>query len=716
MQKLLQSTFFSSKNKHNKTKTKNKNKEKQVPHLKDIHAPHNVHPSTNDGVLEKTSNQNISSSSNPIEEEKNHTPLNQLHGHIQFDENVFSNEEVKNKVMNEDTHNKVEDTEYRPKRPSLREAFSSNSFISARSKNSSTKNNILTRRGRSEERVSFRDDKSINSATSRGRSRNKSIFSKSRSRSRSRSRSSFLSNQSTVPSISSDEEEDANETDSSTKLNSSGSLLDLKRFFNPAIPKTRKKSHKYKQEQQHSASFKESPLYELNEHLKNLLQPTSTTTKQFPRFTKNRIVIYHDLKYLEEKYGTFTKHLGTGANGTVIQLTNRSTLQHYALKTFKYRIENETKLEYQKRCISEFLISSHLIHPNVIQTYDLFVNNANSSSSSSKYELSQIMEYCPFDFFNVVMSDEHKMSRRELFCSFKQLALGVNYLHSLGISHRDLKLDNCVMNEHGILKIIDFGSATIFKTKTKKSHMYLPDEQHEEEGYEVILSQSIVGSDPYLAPEVFNSETPGYNASLVDVWSLGIIFYALMLKKFPWKIPQVDQDRNFEFYCREDLAEKHDYVESAKKHEELMKEKKILIKRQHQQSNTRSSSPIASQSQPLQEQLVRIKLRHSYSTNTTLPRKSTHNDCSKYGQYRVMRRLPHASRPIISRMLKVNPDERATISDLLHDKWFRNIPYCRSSLKDNSYIRASGHHHILPGPASSQGSSSDATEPVRDSS
>jgi serine/threonine protein kinase len=71
------------------------------------------------------------------------------------------------------------------------------------------------------------------------------------------------------------------------------------------------------------------------------------------------------------------------------------------------------------------------------------------------------MEYAPYDLFAIVMTG--KMSREEIACSFLQILAGVTYLHGMGLTHRDMKLDNVVVNEHGIMKIIDFGSASMFK-------------------------------------------------------------------------------------------------------------------------------------------------------------------------------------------------------------------------------------------------------------
>lgn len=128
------------------------------------------------------------------------------------------------------------------------------------------------------------------------------------------------------------------------------------------------------------------------------------------------------------------------------------------------------------------------------------------------------MEFAPFDLFSVVMSG--KMCRPEIYCVFRQMCNGVEYLHEMGLAHRDLKLDNCVMTNDNVVKLIDFGTATVF---------HYPGKSH-------TPATGIVGSDPYLAPEVLNNEP--YDPRKTDVWSLAIIFLCMLLRRFPWKIPE----------------------------------------------------------------------------------------------------------------------------------------------------------------------------------
>jgi serine/threonine protein kinase len=138
------------------------------------------------------------------------------------------------------------------------------------------------------------------------------------------------------------------------------------------------------------------------------------------------------------------------------------------------------------------------------------------------------MEYAPYDLFSVVMSG--KMARPEIYCVFRQIVDGVNYLHKMGLAHRDLKLDNCVMTPDNIVKLIDFGTATVFHYPGKHQ----------------IPASGVVGSDPYLAPEVLQKDQ--YDPRLTDVWSVAIIFMCMILRRFPWKIPDYKSDMSFRLY------------------------------------------------------------------------------------------------------------------------------------------------------------------------
>ncbi|KAG7452599.1 Pkinase-domain-containing protein [Guyanagaster necrorhizus] len=222
--------------------------------------------------------------------------------------------------------------------------------------------------------------------------------------------------------------------------------------------------------------------------------------------------------HLSKKYGKWGRVLGSGAGGTVrlIKASTKNGGTIFAVKEFRPKRTGETEKEYQKKVTAEFCVGSTLKHRNIIETVDIV------SDHGHYYE---VMEYAPYDLFSVVMSG--KMCRPEIYCVFRQICDGVEYLHELGLAHRDLKLDNCVMTTHNVVKLIDFGTATVF---------HYPGKSH-------IPATGVVGSDPYLAPEVLSSDS--YDPRKSDVWSVAIIFLCMVLRRFPWKIPDPKQDPSF---------------------------------------------------------------------------------------------------------------------------------------------------------------------------
>ncbi|KAH9901052.1 hypothetical protein C8Q73DRAFT_637173 [Cubamyces lactineus] len=221
---------------------------------------------------------------------------------------------------------------------------------------------------------------------------------------------------------------------------------------------------------------------------------------------------------MSKKYGKWGKVLGSGAGGTVrlIKASSKNGGTIFAVKEFRPKRQGESEREYQKKVTAEFCVGSTLKHPNIIETVDIVTDHGHF------YE---VMEYAPYDLFSVVMSGN--MTRPEIYCVFRQICDGVEYLHSLGLAHRDLKLDNCVMTKDNVVKLIDFGTATVFHYPGKKT----------------TLATGIVGSDPYLAPEVLSQDS--YDPRKTDVWSVAIIFMCMVLRRFPWKIPDPKSDPSF---------------------------------------------------------------------------------------------------------------------------------------------------------------------------
>jgi hypothetical protein len=215
-----------------------------------------------------------------------------------------------------------------------------------------------------------------------------------------------------------------------------GSMSELKRFFRIGHKKDKDKR-------------KESPV---SSDKKEKIKSSKSGTMTPPLTDGAMSVPFADDHGLQSRYGKFGKVLGSGAGGSVRLMKRSSDGVTFAVKQFRARHSYESERDYNKKVTAEFCIGSTLHHGNIIETMDLVNEKGN-------YYV--VMEYAPYDLFAIVMTG--KMSREEVACCTLQILNGITYLHSMGLAHRDLKLDNVVVNEHGIMKIIDFGSAAVFR-------------------------------------------------------------------------------------------------------------------------------------------------------------------------------------------------------------------------------------------------------------
>lgn len=227
---------------------------------------------------------------------------------------------------------------------------------------------------------------------------------------------------------------------------------------------------------------------------------------------------------LLDKYNILGETIGEGASSKVVivSLKNDSN-KLYAMKVFhSNRVLPDSYDAHLRNIILEYSIGSILNQQNLIKTLDLLIDNSKRTSI-------MILEYAPIDFFDLVV--QKKMDKDESACYFKQLCHAIQYLHNLGIAHRDLKLDNCVVTKQGILKLLDFGSAVIFNDHYSSKGSAISNDH-------ITKCIGIVGSDPYLSPELLEPGCRHYDPRPVDIWALAIMYYSMILSKFPWKAPR----------------------------------------------------------------------------------------------------------------------------------------------------------------------------------
>ncbi|KAM5348031.1 hypothetical protein ACJ41O_007855 [Fusarium nematophilum] len=424
---------------------------------------------------------------------------------------------------------------------------------------------------------------------------------------------------------------------------SHGSMADLKRFF-------RKSGHHHHHKKRDSSPASIKP--------GTGTPPAARSTQQLP---------FGDDHGLSSKYGKLGKFLGSGAGGSVRLMKRKDDGTVFAVKEFRARHTYETEKEYNKKVTAEFCVGSTLHHGNIIETLDIL---------QEKGRWYEVMEYAPFDLFAIVMTG--RMSREEITCCFLQILNGVTYLHSVGLAHRDLKLDNVVVSDKGIMKIIDFGSAHVFKYPFET---------------DTVPAKGIVGSDPYLAPEVYDSKE--YDAVAVDIWSLAIIFCCMTLRRFPWKVPRMT-DNSFKLFAAEPTPG-HD-------------PKKLIVP--SKSTNDLTTTPARDF---LAEDEGKHKSHHDHHDrkedgNTTQAGATSDSKSATAtgekkevirGPWRILRLLPRESRHIISRMLEIDPKNRARMDEILQEPWVADTVICQQ-FDHGEVVPAENHTHILEPPANQQ--------------
>ena len=215
--------------------------------------------------------------------------------------------------------------------------------------------------------------------------------------------------------------------------------------------------------------------------------------------------------------------IGKGTFSIVKLGINKITNEKVAIKILKKKKmqKNKDKLRLER----EINILKRLHHINLIKIHKI-------SEESDNYFI--VMEYCENgELFNYIVAHE-RLSEEETAYFFYQLINGLDYIHHKNIVHRDLKPENLLLSQGNILKIVDFGL----------SNYYYPEEQ---------LLSTPCGSPCYASPEMVCGNK--YNGFKIDVWSCGIIIFAMICGYLPF------EDPNNEILFKKIMKCKVDYPE-----------------------------------------------------------------------------------------------------------------------------------------------------------
>lgn len=201
--------------------------------------------------------------------------------------------------------------------------------------------------------------------------------------------------------------------------------------------------------------------------------------------------------------------LGQGGFGSVHKGVHAETGVQVAIKF----VPKKTFREFSdlQRVFQEIQVLRNLRHPNIIRILDV---------ADCKAAICFIMEFAPGGELREYVQKYTSLSEDESRLHFKQIVLAVHYCHSRSIIHRDLKLENILLDAELKPKIVDFGLSDYVSSKER--------------------TVTDAGTEAYLAPEVYWGTSGDSDPYKIDVWALGVILYAMSQGRLPFHRPDAE--------------------------------------------------------------------------------------------------------------------------------------------------------------------------------
>jgi serine/threonine-protein kinase len=194
----------------------------------------------------------------------------------------------------------------------------------------------------------------------------------------------------------------------------------------------------------------------------------------------------------------YIEKIGKGAFGTVLLMQDQVVDERLILKFLNPNVSSDE--EMMKRFVHELRYSRMITHKNVIRIYDFL-------HLQGAYAIS--MEYFPSHTLSGEIPDNKPMDFKKALQFSMDMATGMAVAHQAGVIHRDLKPANILVNQEGLLKIVDFGVAAAASSG---------DTQLTKTGY-------VIGSPKYMAPEQILGKKVDEAA---DIYSIGVIMYEMV--------------------------------------------------------------------------------------------------------------------------------------------------------------------------------------------
>ncbi|TVY48997.1 putative serine/threonine-protein kinase, partial [Lachnellula occidentalis] len=212
---------------------------------------------------------------------------------------------------------------------------------------------------------------------------------------------------------------------------------------------------------------------------------------------------YHEL--LEE---FSSKDLRSVGNYTLGRLIGKGSFGKVYLANHKLTNGSKVVLKSANKDDSNLAREIHhhrqFLHPHIARLYEVIV---------TENLVWLVLEYCPGDELYNYLLKNGPLPVEKVQKIFTQLVGAVSYVHNSSCVHRDLKLENILLDKHENVKLVDFGFTREYEGKAS----YL---------------QTFCGTVCYSAPEMLKGEK--YAGEKVDVWSLGVILYAILCGELPF--------------------------------------------------------------------------------------------------------------------------------------------------------------------------------------
>ena len=209
--------------------------------------------------------------------------------------------------------------------------------------------------------------------------------------------------------------------------------------------------------------------------------------------------------------------LGQGGMGTVYEVEHAKLGVHYALKTFT--LDHGHVDLFRRRFLAEGKVLARLRHPHIARVFDLDILEGGALA----YFVMDLVHYKDGVSYTLADLEVGGADEEHLVRWFVQLASALDYIHGLGIVHRDIKLDNILLDDKGGVTLGDFGISKFEGERIRR---------------EVDVSRTVVSTDGgaragglvmgtagYMAPEVLRGQ-PATGAA--DAYALGVTFFRLL--------------------------------------------------------------------------------------------------------------------------------------------------------------------------------------------